>query len=156
MRKSSKLQTFLLSYLLRTASSHIQWPPPFKNSQHTNLHHPFQQPFHGLEKLFSWNWSWKQKRHIKMPEDPRCFITQKHLWGVSGECWGILRAMPSFLRCWFSPWQEYNSSAQHERKGKVFCISHEIIVNHYLWATRNHLWQVFCELGNRVRKGEEH
>lgn len=95
MRKSSKLQTFLLSCLLGTALSHIVLlSPPYENSQHTNLHHPFQPPSHGLEKSFSWNWSWKQRRDTKYLRTPD---TSLHKTSVScfqvgvGEYWGACR-----------------------------------------------------------------
>lgn len=72
---------------------------------------------HCLERLFSWNWSWKQRR------DPECLKAQvlhsiKHPQAVFRWVLGNIEARAIVLRCRFSPQQKYASSAQHERKGK--------------------------------------
>lgn len=83
MRKSSTLQTFLLSCLLGTEPSHIVLlSPPYKNSQHTDLHHPFQAPSHCLEKSFSWNWFWNTKWETLNAWEPQMLHYTEHLGAV--------------------------------------------------------------------------
>lgn len=123
--------------------------------QKLTAHDPFQSPFHCLEKTFSLNWSWKQKRDTKCLRTPGASL---HKTSASCFRWvlGSTEGHAIISEMLIQPSAGIQFFSTTWKKRKVFCISHEVTVNHYLWATRDHLWQVFCELGNRVRKGGEH